>query len=170
MKKLNRIVLLCLLGSLSPASLSQTTVAGFTPASFGVTESGGASYTIPIRVPPGVAGMEPKLALSYNSQSGNGLLGMGWNLGGLSAITRCPKTTAQDTVGGRVDFDSNDRFCLDGQRLLAITGTYGAKATEYRTEREVFSRVVSYGAVAGGPSVFQGLDQERPDIRVRQHD
>src|SRR5882672_11705027 len=104
-------------------------VAGSTPGSFRVTESGAAEYRIPIQVPPGIAGMEPALALVYNGQAGNGLLGVGWNLEGLSSITRCPRTVAQDGVKGGANYDANDRFCLDGQRLMAISGTYGADGT-----------------------------------------
>jgi hypothetical protein len=133
-------------------ALAQTTAAGSTPGSFRVTESGAAEYRIALRVPPGIAGLEPKLALTYNSQAGNGLLGMGWNLEGLSAITRCPRTMAQDGVRGGVSYDANDRFCLDGQRLVAIPpGAYGADGTEYRTERESFTKVVSYGTAGSGP-------------------
>src|SRR2546427_7311730 len=142
-----------------PAGQAQTTVAGFTPGSFRVNESGGASYTIPMQVPPGVAGMEPKLALTYNSQAGDGLLGMGWSLSGLSAITRCPQTFAQDGVKGGINYDSNDRFCLDGQRLIAISGPYGANSTEYRTERESFAKIVSYDPStcgADGPAPSSG--------------
>ena len=40
------------------------------PGAFAVNERGAATYTLPIQVPPGVGGMEPKLALSYNSQRG----------------------------------------------------------------------------------------------------
>jgi hypothetical protein len=47
------------------SAISQTTVAGQTPGSFRVTESGAASYTIPLQIPPGIAGMEPKLSLVY---------------------------------------------------------------------------------------------------------
>ncbi len=50
---------------------------GATPGQFSVNESGAATYRIPLQVPLGAAGMEPKLELGYNSQGGNGLLGMG---------------------------------------------------------------------------------------------
>jgi hypothetical protein len=125
-----------------------------TPGEFRVSETGAATYTIPIQAPPGTAGMEPKLALVYNSQAGNGLLGVGWSLSGLSVIHRCPRTMAQDGVRGGVNYDANDRFCLDGQRLMAISGAYGADLTEYRTERESFSKIVSYGAAGSGPMYF----------------
>ncbi|MBI2312111.1 MAG: hypothetical protein HYU77_06395 [Betaproteobacteria bacterium] len=125
------------------------------PGEFRVSETGAATYTIPIRVPPGTAGMEPKLSLSYNSQAGNGLLGVGWSLSGLSAITRCPRTVAQDGVRGGVNYDPDDRFCLDGQRLVAITGAYGADGTEYRAERDSFAKVVSYGTAGNGPAWFK---------------
>ena len=58
---------------------------GATPGSFNVSESGAANYSIPIAMPPSTAGMAPQLSLNYSSQGGNGLLGMGWSLGGLSA-------------------------------------------------------------------------------------
>jgi hypothetical protein len=136
-----RIVLL-LLSFVSLPAFAQTTVAGSTPGSFRVTEGGAAEYRIPIRVPPGIAGMEPRLALVYNSQAGNDLLGMGWHLEGLSEIRRCPQTLAQDSFHGGVNLDADDRFCLDGERLILTSGgAYGAGATEYRTERERFSRV-----------------------------
>ena len=125
------------------------------PGKFEVTDTGSASYTIPISVVPGTAGLEPKLSLQYDSRSGNGLLGVGWSLAGLPAITRCGRTIAQDGQVGGVGYDANDRFCLDGQRLVAISGTYGADGTEYRTERESFSRVISYGQAGSGPSHFR---------------
>ncbi len=124
------------------------------PGSFAVSESGAATYSIDIDVPPGTAGIEPKLSLTYSSQGGNGLFGMGWSLSGLSSITRCPKTVAQDGVRGAVKFDANDRFCLDGQRLIATSGTYGASGTEYRTEMEGFSRITSTGTSGTGPTSF----------------
>jgi hypothetical protein len=138
-----------LFGGIAHAGPMQTT------GQFEVGTSGSAGYSIPIGVPPGTSGLEPKLSLAYNSQGGNGLLGMGWSLSGLSAITRCPRTLAQDGIRGGVNFDSNDRYCMDGQRLIAISGADGANGTEYRTERESFSKIISYGSAGSGPAWFK---------------
>jgi hypothetical protein len=146
-------LLLLLVAVLHPALAA--TVAGSTPGTFKVSETGAATYTIPITVPPGAAGMTPNLALVYNSQGGNGVLGMGWSLSGLSAITRCPATYAQDGFKGGINYDANDRFCLDGQRLVAVSGAYGANGAEYRTETESYTRVISYGTAGNGPAWFK---------------
>jgi Salmonella virulence plasmid 65kDa B protein len=58
------------------------TVAGSTPGQIAVAPTGAAQYTVPIVVPPGIAGVEPRLALTYNSQANSGLVGMGWRLSG----------------------------------------------------------------------------------------
>ncbi|MFD2263436.1 FG-GAP-like repeat-containing protein [Lacibacterium aquatile] len=117
------------------------------PSKLDVGQAGSASYTLPIAIVPGTSGMEPKLALTYDSQGGNGLMGMGWGISGLSAITRCPRTRAQDGANGAVSYDADDRFCLDGQRLILVGGTYGANNSEYRTEREEFSKIVATAIV-----------------------
>jgi hypothetical protein len=158
------------LGALSalPFAQAQTTVAGFTPGSYRVTESGAAEYRIPIRVPPGIAGTEPKLALVYNSQAGNGLLGIGWSLEGLSAITRCPRTVAQDGTRGAVSYDANDRFCLDGQRLMLIAGSpYGAAGSEYRTERDSFSKITASATTIAYPSPLSGVMPESFVVKTK---
>src|SRR5215468_5319223 len=90
------------------------------PGQFSVNQGGGASYTIPISVPPGSAGVVPGLSLEYASQGTNGLLGVGWRLGGLPSIGRCPQTIVQDGAVGGVNYDANDRFCMDGQRLVVV--------------------------------------------------
>src|SRR3569833_1001494 len=69
-------------------------VVGSIPGEFAVAPYGAATYTIPIQVPPGIAGMLPSLSLAYGSQGGNGELGMGWSLNGLSVIHRCSATRA----------------------------------------------------------------------------
>ena len=129
-------------------------VPGVTAGEFSVDASGGANYSVPIAVPPGTSGMQPSLSLSYNSRSGNGMLGVGFTLGGLSVITRCPANKVIDGFIDGVDFDDNDRFCIDGQRLIAVTGTYGSNGTEYRTELDGFTKVLSYGSTGNGPEKF----------------
>lgn len=132
------------------------TVPGAIPGSFGVSESGAVTYGIPVAVPPGATGMAPKLSLDYASQRGNGIVGVGWSIGGLSAIARCPQTLAHDGQTRGVQLDADDRFCLDGQRLALVSGaSYGAVGAEYRTEIESFSRIVSYGGTAGDPQYFK---------------
>ncbi|MFO0586933.1 MAG: FG-GAP-like repeat-containing protein [Polyangiaceae bacterium] len=143
-------------GSASPTTLSVLPSApvGTTDGKFAVDAQGNATYSIPIQVPPGIKGVEPRLALEYRSSGSNGPVGMGWALSGLSAITRCPRTMATDGARGAVNGDSNDRFCLDGQRLVAVSGNYGQSGTEYRTEVESFARVYSYGTCGTGPCNF----------------
>ena len=127
-----------------------------TNGSFSVGSDGSANYSIPIQVPPGTAGMAPTLSLNYNSNGGNGLLGMGWGLDGLSQVSRCPKTIVQDGAVGGVNYDANDKLCIDGQRLISTGGTYGANGTEYRTEVANFAKIISYTSnTANGPDSFK---------------
>ncbi|UCH75442.1 MAG: VCBS repeat-containing protein, partial [Rhodospirillales bacterium] len=130
------------------------TVAGVIPGDLSVGADGQASYTIPIAVPPGIAGVEPNLALSYGSGGGNGIAGVGWRISGLSAIERCHRTLAQDGAWGGIEYGPDDRLCLGGNRLVAINGVYGADGTEYRTEIDGFARIVSYGRVTSQSGVF----------------
>lgn len=127
------------------------TDSGYTPVETGVSDTGAAQVNIPIVVSPGTAGMQPKLSIGYSSQGGNGPLGVGFSLNGLSAISRVGRTVAQDGVRGSVNLDANDRFALDGQRLIAINGQDGANGTEYRLEFDPSSRIRSYNTQGSGP-------------------
>ena len=122
-----------------------------------VSALGGAVYSIPIQVPEGMGGIQPNLSIVYNSQSGNGLLGWGWNLGGLSAITRVGQTNYHDGKVTGVSLDYHDRFALDGQRLMVLDGaTYGSNNAEYRTEVDGMSKIVSYTeSDINGPKYFK---------------
>jgi RHS repeat-associated protein len=119
----------------APSPTGSSNEVGITEGQLSVSLSGGASYAIPIVVPPGINGVVPQVSLVYNSQGGNGMAGYGWNISGVSAITRIPRTKFHDGVVGGVNLDANDRFALDGQRLILKTGTiYGAADTVYETE------------------------------------
>lgn len=119
-----------------------------------VSPTGAAVYTIPIDVAPGTCGMQPELSVVYNSQSGNGLVGLGWNLSGISAITRVGQNKYYDGSVGGVNIDNNDRLMMDGQRLMLIRGSYGAGGSEYRTEQDNFCRITSSGNVSGGAASY----------------
>ena len=126
----------------------------YTAHQFAVSESGAATLTVPIQVPRGIGGMEPQLSLIYSSEAGNGLLGIGWTLAGPSAVTRCAKTLTIDGERGYVDFTAvNDRFCLDGQRLILQSGNYGAAGSTYVTERDSFSVITAGGQHEGQVNV-----------------
>ena len=129
------------LPNLEERILDDSKQVGATNGAFNVSSTGGATYQIPIFTPPGTAGMQPQISIVYNSQSGNGLLGMGWNISGLSAISRVPKNHYFDNQAGGIALDTSDRFSLDGNRLLT-TGTYGMVNSTYNTEVENFDSIV----------------------------
>ncbi|MVM36835.1 hypothetical protein GO730_02695 [Spirosoma sp. HMF3257] len=104
----------------------------------------GATYSIPIAAASGTNGVGPQLSINYSSSGGNGVLGMGWSLSGLSIISRIALTVYHDGAAGPVELSNNDRFALDGIRLIATNGTYGDNNTTYGTESETFSTVTSY--------------------------
>ncbi len=124
---------------------------GTLPGDLMVSATGGAVYNIPVSLPDGVAGMTPQLALSYNSQGGNGLLGLGWSLNGLSAISRTGKTIYNDGQVEGIRFNPTDNYALDGQRLLLVNSSAGV----YSTEVESFSKIEAVGYVNNGPQYFK---------------
>ncbi len=121
---------------------------------FRVDESGSATYSVPLTLPQGIAGSTPQFSLNYSSSAGNGPLGVGWNVSGLSAISRCRPTNEQDDFNLQLTLSNDDRFCLDGQKLVAVSGNYGVDGTEYRTEVDSRARVISYGTQGNGPAYF----------------
>jgi hypothetical protein len=129
---------------------------GATAGEAGVSPVGGGTYTIPIVAPPGTNGVTPSVALTYNSMGGNGLVGMGWSISGLSMISRVPRSIYQDGAAGSVELNADDRFALDGVRLVATSGTYGANLATYATESETFAKITSYDLTGvGGTGWFK---------------
>lgn len=68
-------------------------------------QMGAAIASVPIVVPPGRLGIEPKINLQYNSQNKNGILGIGWDLE-LGKIYRSTKY-------GLPNYNDNDLFISD---------------------------------------------------------
>ncbi|MBL0736399.1 VCBS repeat-containing protein [Flavobacterium sp. GN10] len=126
----------------------QSTEVGVTEGELSVSLLGAATYAIPITVPPGINGVVPQISLTYNSQLGNGMAGYGWNIAGISTVSRIPATKFHDDVIDAVDFNALDRFALDGQRLIVKNGTngaYGADKTIYETESFSNIKITSFG-------------------------
>lgn len=140
--------------TLDDSTLATTDSSSATAGQFRVNEAGAATYSMPISLPPGVAGVAPTLSLNYSSQAGNGLLGRGWSLGGLSAIRRCRQTLSQDGAAKPITWTSEDRFCFNGQRLLLTSGEYGHPNSTYATEIKSFTKVTAKGGKAGHPDYF----------------
>ena len=149
---------------LEAKTIDEDNPVGAIPASHTVDMMGGANVSIPIQVPPGTNGMVPNLALQYNSRGGNGALGIGWGLSGLSAITRTGSNDFQDGEVAPIQFTLADHFLLDGQRLVATnSGIYGENGTEYDTEQATFSNITSqgnYGSLGGGPEYFTMITKD----------
>jgi RHS repeat-associated protein len=132
--------------------------------SFAVSQDGAATYTYPIWVPRGRKGIEPLLAITYNSRRENGVLGVGWSVQGLSSINRCKHDLARDGENSAIAFQANDSFCLDGQRLVPFDSKtnqpsgatqYGPQGMEFRTEEGSFIRITGSPPDGLGPVSFE---------------
>lgn len=124
---------------------------GSIPGTFSVDLSGSSTYSVPIKIPPGAAGTEPKISLAYDSGSLGGALGAGWSISGLSVITRGPKDVFTDGLSSGIKLDDGDAFYLDGQRLIpiSVTGAGVGRTIEYRKAFDDQTRITQVGADFG---------------------
>ncbi|HTB07836.1 MAG TPA: FG-GAP-like repeat-containing protein, partial [Bacteroidia bacterium] len=138
------------------SSLDKSLPVGKTPSSYNVNQ-GNLNYNVPIVVPQGTNNMAPSLSVSYNSMGINGLLGYGWNLSGIHAITRVGQTIYHNGYTQGVTLTNSDWFEFDGNRLVPTNSSLnGLNGTKYSTEQESFTQTTSYGSTAGGgPQYFQ---------------
>ena len=153
------MALLVVGSSLSLYAATGLAAVGRTPGQFAVSPMGSAQYSIPIWSPPGPHGVQPQIALTYDSQQGNGYVGVGWGVSGLSSIYRCNLTIAQDGAAAPIALATSDGYCMDGQRLRLTGGTYGTANSTYQTEVANFVNVVAYGSAGNGPAYWQATDR-----------
>lgn len=172
------------------SAAATTSLVGKLAGSFSVSEGGSAGYTVPIHTPPGVNNLVPKVAFTYGSSGSYGMMGIGWSVSGLGAITRCPNTQAQDGFRAGINYDSqeqNDAYCLGGQRLVPTSaisspgfsvscsgpgcpaGTITAYKQEFRTEVEGYSRIIGYKDWPQITAGFSRFTVETKDGRVMHY-
>ncbi len=110
------------------------------------------TYAVPFSLPAGYQGFSPSLGLSYASAGGEGVAGIGWDIGA--------PTIERTTVRGLPEYDGNDVFATSGgAELVRIPGT--------RTYRERFEgSFVRYTWLAVGNGREGYWKAEYPDGRV----
>ena len=115
----------------------------------GGSPTGARTYTVPISAYKGIRGFNPELSFVYNSQQGNGLLGMGWSLSGLSVICRTVQTPYYDGKIAPIAFNREDVFMLDGMRLVKVDSvTYLSERGYIRVKANYAGNSLQYFDVA----------------------
>jgi len=147
-------------GSTNPAGTTAPTGMSFhdTQGNIDVNGGGQLQYTLPIALPPGVKSVAPQINLIYNSGSGNGIAGYGWNLSGITSISRVGKNIEKDNEIKALQLDYSDYYSFNGQRLILKSGEYGKDGAEYVTEKYSNIKIKSVGATQSatkGPMYFQ---------------
>ena len=142
-------------------AFSQEILAGTVDGSISTSSTGSAIYNIPIEVPKGLNDLEPQISLSYESNAGNGIAGWGWNIGGISSITRVPRNYYYDGTARGVIYERNDAYALDGKRLFLISGTEGTSGAIYKFESDDFTEIKAVNVHGTtGPGYFELRTQE----------
>lgn len=130
--------------------------------------TGTGSMTVPIATSPGRSGFGPQLALSYDSGSGNGPFGFGWNLS-LPSITR--KT--DKGLPQYLDAIESDVFILsgaedlvpvlmpDGSRFEDTTTAPGYTIHRYRPRIEgLFARIERWTHRSDGDVHWRSISRD----------
>jgi hypothetical protein len=88
-------------------------------------------YSYPLKVPVGRNGLQPEISLDYHSGSKNGILGQGFSLGGISAITRDPDYP--------INWDMDDHFLYNGEKMI-----WDVDLECYRVESDSKIRIIKF--------------------------
>lgn len=141
--------------SLTELNLDTKLPVGRIEGAASVSLYGTPSYEIPLLLVNSVNSLQPELSLVYNSTNPDGVLGVGWTINGLSSIKMKARTIYHKNFAVGLSGTSQDMFSLDGNILIPIGGTInGEDNAEYRTEKETFQRVKSYGNINNLPLKF----------------
>lgn len=111
-------VIAAILLAIAPCHISAQGSVGTPKGAFSVSPSGAAIYSVSIDMPEPANGLKPDIAIAYNSQAGNGIVGYGCNITGISVITRGARDIYHDGQAKRIQNTNNDAFFLDGKRII----------------------------------------------------
>lgn len=126
-----------------------------TKGSLDIANSGAATYTVQIAMPPSIKNVAPQINLTYNSAMRGGIAGQGWSMSGISNISRIATRRDIDGFVDGVDFDNLDKLALDGQRLLLKSGNYWENGSTYMTEYKSNQRIeLKIEGSAYGPQTY----------------
>lgn len=139
------MIVFCLYEQVYAVDVSTNNAVGSPKGSFTLSSMGGAVYSVTIDAPKGSGNMQPNIALTYNSQAGYGIVGYGFNITGISAITRGCKDIYHDGVARVISHTANDAFFIDGKRLVLLSGQKGNEGAVYVPEGEPFTKVTFHG-------------------------
>jgi hypothetical protein len=132
--------------------------------------TGTGSLSVPIALSPGRSGFGPQLSLSYDSGSGNGAFGMGWNLSLASITRRTDKGLPQYDDAGE-----SDTFILSGAEDLVpmlvedasgawkrqTSERFGFLITPYRPRTEgLFSRIERWSRLNDGDTHWRSISKD----------
>ena len=152
---MKRTLLYLLAITLLPQIVSGAVLVGKTEGNFSVSPTGAATYTIPIKLQNGMSDFVPSISLTYSSQAGNGIAGIGWNISGLSSISIVPRNIYFDGRAECIYTGEDNAFALDGMRLLLTDSINGQTGATYRTENEQYSIIRITASSNGTPATFQ---------------
>ena len=129
-----------------------------------VNGAGQLQFTLPIALPPGVKSVAPQVNLVYTSGSGNGIAGYGWNLSGITSITRTGKTLDRDGKKEGISLTYDDYYSFNGQRLVLVSGEYGKDGAIYTTEKHSNVKIKSKGTLSDkewkGPEYWEVIFED----------
>ncbi|WP_084680291.1 RHS repeat-associated core domain-containing protein [Chryseobacterium luteum] len=150
---------LLLISMVSFAQIAPVQNVHVTKGNIEVNGAGQLQFALPIALPPGIESVTPQVNLVYTSGASNGISGYGWNISGISSISRVGKNIEKDGEIKGVQLDEFDFYNFNGQRLVLKSGEYGKDGAQYVTEKFSNTKIKSIGAITGqiwkGPEYWE---------------
>ncbi|OCY34606.1 hypothetical protein BFR75_02585 [Acinetobacter pittii] len=151
-----KLLVLSILMAMQQAHTAELEIAGSLEGNASVDSLGVIDYSIPLSIPPSINGFIPQLAITYNGQSPDGILGTGWGVSGLSSIVRCNNTKDNQIItpylavadelknsssGALTPAFDSSCFALNGKKLILVSSSSSFEKAEFRFENDNFTKI-----------------------------